>query len=276
MEWTSDAEKAIRKVPFFVRKKVRTRVEEEAKKQGSAMVDLSHVTDARQRFLSNMSSEIKGYQVDACFSEGKCPNAIFTGGLQEKIEVLLKQEDLLGFLKTRVKGALRFHHEFKIAASDCPNACSQPQIKDIGIIAARIPGMTDIPCSACGECVETCKERAIRLVPDSGPDIDRNLCVACGQCVAVCPTGSLAVGAEGYRILLGGKLGRHPRLARELPGIFSEAEALRIIRRCLAFYRAESLPGERFADLAARQEERLTAAVAAPGLRNPVGDVVGD
>ena len=79
-----------------------------------------------KKSLSDMSSEIKGYQVDACFSGGGCPNAIFSGSLQEKIEALLKKENLLGFLKSRVKGDIRFHHEFKIAISDCPNACSQP------------------------------------------------------------------------------------------------------------------------------------------------------
>ena len=28
---------------------------------------------------------------------------------------------------------LKFHHEFRVTVADCPNSCSQPQIKDIGI-----------------------------------------------------------------------------------------------------------------------------------------------
>ena len=55
--------------------------------------------------------------------------------------------------------------------------------------------------------------------------------------------------SEGYRIQLGGKLGRHPRLAMELPGIFSEDDVLRVIRDCIAFYKQRSARGERFADL---------------------------
>jgi len=257
MEWTKAAEKAIQKVPFFVRKKVRAHVEAEAKNDGNEFVSLSHVKTARQRFLTNMSSEIKGYQVDTCFSGGGCPNAITSGDIRNKIDELLKKEDLLGFLKSRVDGEIRFHHEFKIAVSDCPNACSQPQIKDIGIIAAKTPQVTENECVRCMECVGTCKENTIRLEekePDASPIIDDTLCVACGQCIAVCPTGTLAVGKEGYRILLGGKLGRHPRLAEELPGIFSEAETLAIVAGCIAYYKAESHNGERFAELMTRDD----------------------
>ena len=255
MEWTKDAEKAIQKVPFFVRKKVKARVEEEAKNDGSAFVSLSHVKTARQRFVTNMSAEIKGYQVDTCFSDGGCPNAIFSGGIQKKIEELLKKEDLLGFLKSRVGGEIRFHHEFKITVSDCPNACSQPQIKDIGIIAAKTPKLTDTECIQCLECVRTCKENAILLKePDLAPALDLSRCVACGQCIAVCPTGTLAVNNQGYRILVGGKLGRHPRLARELPGIFTEEETLVIIARCVSYYKTKCQGGERFADLLARDD----------------------
>jgi dissimilatory sulfite reductase (desulfoviridin) alpha/beta subunit len=255
MEWTKDAEKAIQKVPFFVRKKVKARVEEEAKNDGSGFVSLSHVKTARQRFLTDMSAEIKGYQVDACFSDGGCPNAIFSGGIQKKIEELLQKEDLLEFLKNRVGGEIRFHHEFKITVSDCPNACSQPQIKDIGIIAAKTPKLTDTECTRCLGCVRTCKENAIYLEePDAAPIVDLSQCVACGQCIAVCPTGTLALNKQGYRILLGGKLGRHPRLAKELPGIFTEEEALAIIARCVSCYKTKSQGGERFADLLARDD----------------------
>jgi len=59
MKWAEDAEKEISKVPFFVRKKVRKRVEKEATERGCAMVSLDHVHATRKRFLSNMESEIK-------------------------------------------------------------------------------------------------------------------------------------------------------------------------------------------------------------------------
>ena len=140
MKWTAEAEVAIKKVPFFVRKKVRLRVENEAAAAGKKVVSLADVKVAQARFMTKMSSEIKGYQVDTCFGSSGCPNPANSGdSLLKKIEEFLEKEDLLGFLKQGVKGDLKFHHEFKVTLAECPNACSQPQIKDIGIIGACIP-----------------------------------------------------------------------------------------------------------------------------------------
>jgi dissimilatory sulfite reductase (desulfoviridin) alpha/beta subunit len=50
-------------------------------------------------------------------------------------------------------------------------------------------------------------------------------------------------------VQLGGKLGRHPRLGRELPGIFSADEVLMIVAACLKFYKQNSRNGRRFAEL---------------------------
>jgi len=251
MKWTQDAEKAIKKVPFFVRKKVRARVEKEAAEEGKNRITLEEVKATRKRFLTNMNSEIKGWQLDTCFSSGECPNqAVSCGALLKKIETLLNEADLLTFLKAHVTGKLKFHHEFRIGLSECPNACSQPQIKDIGIIGACSPLKTDVPCSCCEACVDVCKEDAIRLdMEKETPLIETGPCVKCGQCMNVCPTGTLVEGEKGFRIQLGGKLGRHPQLARELPGIFSEMETLQIIRACIAFYKQNSTHGRRFAEI---------------------------
>ncbi|MBW2252221.1 MAG: 4Fe-4S binding protein, partial [Deltaproteobacteria bacterium] len=190
MKWTSEAEAAVKKVPFFVRKKVRSRIENEAAKAGKKVVSLADVKATQARFLSNMSSEIKGYQLDTCFGASGCPNRANSGDkLLERIERLLKEEDLLAFLKQQVKGELKFHHEFRITMADCPNACSQPQIKDIGIIGASLPVLTDETCTLCEACVDECRENAISLQKEkSRPDINYDLCLACGKCIEVCPT----------------------------------------------------------------------------------------
>ncbi len=255
MEWDSDADKAIQKVPFFVRKRVRSRVEEAARAAGRSRVTMADVTAARERFLKKMDKEVKGYQIDACFGAGGCPNRIADTDISGKIEKILKSADLVGFLREQVGENLKFHHEFRITVSDCPNACSQPQIKDIGIIGAQVPTITENECIRCNACVEACREGAIVLPATSEtPEIDFSLCVKCGQCVRACPTGTIAAGKTGYRVLVGGKLGRHPRLARELPGIYSEAEVLDIVRRCIDYYKANSKNGERFAELIEKDE----------------------
>lgn len=251
MKWTAEAEEAIRKVPFFVRKKVRARVEQEALRNGSEQITLAEVKATQKRYLAGMQSEVKGYQIDACFGPSGCPNAIFgSQDMVDRIETMLKQSNLLGFLLSKGLRELKFHHEFRVTVADCPNACSQPQIKDIGIIGARRPGIADISCTACEACVESCRESAITL--DSqlpAPLIDRRLCVACGQCIPVCPSGTLTSASEGYRIQLGGKLGRHPQLARELPGIYDASTILEIVAACIQIYKSGSQGGERFGEV---------------------------
>lgn len=251
MQWSQDAEDAVKKIPFFVRKKVRARVEKEAADQGKKRVTLADVNATRNRFLSNMSSEIKGYQLDTCFGSGGCPNTCVSGdSLIVRLEKLFQDEDLLGFLKRNVKGDLKFHHEFRVSLAQCPNACSQPQIKDIGIIGAQSPRVGETECSTCLACVETCKENAVQLDTDmTAPIIDFNACISCGACIRACPTGTIEEGKKGFRIQLGGRLGRHPRLAQELNGLFTEDQVIDIIRNCLDFYKKNSRDGERFSAL---------------------------
>ena len=251
MKWTDEAEAAVKKVPFFVRKRVRTRVENEAAAAGKQFVSFADVKATQARFLSKMDSEIKGYQLDGCFGPGGCPNRANPGDrLLEKLEALLQKENLLGFLREQVAGELKFHHEFRITLAECPNACSQPQIKDVGILGACAPNLSEEPCTRCNACIEVCKEDAIRMDDGQGrPVIDHDKCLSCGQCMAVCPTGTIVTGRKGYRVQLGGKLGRHPQLARELPGIFSEDEVVAIVKDCIDFFKRNSKNGKRFAEI---------------------------
>ncbi len=249
MKWTDEAEDAVKKIPFFVRKRVRSRVEKEADAEGKSLITLAEVKATQARFLSKMETDIKGYQIETCFGSGGCPNRAHAGdGLMQKLEALLAEENLLDFLKKEVKGPLKYHHEFRITLADCPNACSQPQIKDIGIIGACVPEITQTPCSQCEACVEACREQAVSL-SDESPVIRFDRCLSCGKCIQVCPTGTLGDGVKGYRVLLGGKLGRHPQLARELPGVFSEDAVLSIVKDCLSFYRTRSKGGARFSEI---------------------------
>jgi len=251
MKWMPEAEDALKKVPFFVRKRVRARVEKDAKEAGQHAVSLADVKATQARYLSSMSSEIKGYQIETCFGPSGCPNrAIISDQLIAKIEAAVKKQDLLGFLKQTVEGDLKFHHEFRIALADCPNACSQPQIKDIGIIGACVPVVSGEPCTMCEACIDACKEGAIRIDTEKeDPVIDNDLCLKCGKCIPACPTGTLAKGKSGFRVQLGGKLGRHPQLAKELPGIYDENTVMEIVKDCLYFYKDKSKHGERFGQL---------------------------
>nr|NJM02245.1 4Fe-4S dicluster domain-containing protein [Desulfobacula sp.] len=253
MKWTGQAEAAIQKVPFFVRKKVIQRVEAHVMQSCKTTVELSDVEGLKKKFLSKggMEKEIKGYEIAACFGGSGCPNSAHSvTRLAADMEKIFDMENLLGFLKSTVKGDLKFHHEFRVSLSECPNACSRPQIADIGIIGAVWPEVSGKACTLCGACVESCDEGAIELdTKIQQPIIHDALCLNCAKCIRACPTGTLAGKQKGFRVMLGGRLGRHPRLAMEAPGIHSHDQVLEIVKNCLRFYKKTSKHGERFSRL---------------------------
>jgi dissimilatory sulfite reductase (desulfoviridin) alpha/beta subunit len=58
----------------------------------------------------------------------------------------------------------------------------------------------------------------------------------CGKCISACPSGVLCEDRKGWRIQVGGKLGRHPQLGKELEGTHSKEEVLAIAERCVDVY----------------------------------------
>lgn len=189
MKWAREAEEAIARVPFFVRRRVRKRVEDEAERRHSCEVTLEHVRACKQKFLTNMEDEVNGYQIETCFGPGGCPHrAIKDPDLVKKLEAILASKDLRAFLKNRVSGPLKLHHEFRVSVSNCPNACSRPQIADLGLIGAARPRIYADGCTGCGACTTICGEDAIQL-SETGvrPIIDGEKCLSCGRCISVCP-----------------------------------------------------------------------------------------
>jgi len=149
MQWTAEAEAAIKKVPFFVRRKVRDRVEQETAEAGRRAVTLADVKASQKRYLARMGEELTGYRVEACFGAAGCPNRLEDGSrLLERIEAVMREADILSFLKQ-----------------------------------------------------------------------------------------------------LGGRLGRHPRLDRELPGLYDADTVIAIVQASVDLYKARSRNGRRFAHL---------------------------
>lgn len=235
--WSEEASLLLSKVPFFVRKKVKKLVEKQALEQRPEVISAAFVRSCQQSYLQGMAKEVRGYRVEACFGYGGCPNRVFSSDeLQKKVEARLHSCNILDFLKKQTQGQVKFHHEFRVTFADCPNACSRPQIVDFGIIACLRPGVDNERCTQCQACAEVCLEWAIRFDQAGHWALDRRRCLGCAQCVAVCPTAALESREEGYRVLLGGKLGRHPRLGQELPVLLQENQVIEVLELCLDFF----------------------------------------
>jgi len=269
MKWSSEAEQAVKKAPFFVRKKVRAAAESYVRAQGRTAVAAADVAAAKKRFLADMDSQVKGYQLDTCFGSSGCTRRAAPGDeIMARAEALLEEADLHTFLRRSVDGPLRFHHEFRVTVADCPNACSQPQIKDVGIIGGVRPGRTAETCTGCGDCRESCPDGAITIEEEQpAPLIDSDRCLLCGLCIQACPTGTLAAAESGFRVLLGGRLGRHPRLGLAVPGLLSADQVLAVLEKSIEFYKQNSRNGERFARLVSPADVEKIAAAA--GVKYP-------
>jgi dissimilatory sulfite reductase (desulfoviridin) alpha/beta subunit len=207
--------------------------------------------------------EVKGWRVETCKGplQGCANRAAPDDALAADLDRLFHERDFGVGLRALVGGALKRRHEFSVAIADCPNACSRPQIVDLGLVGAAEPTVTNDQCHQCMGCVHACREGAVQH-PGLLPMINYDRCLRCGSCTRVCLSGTLQVARRGWRLLLGGKLGRHPRLGVELGGIYPRAGVLAAAGCCIEFYLRHARAGERLGDLLQRVgDEELTACI---------------
>ncbi len=204
--------------------------------------------------------------VSGCNEKGNCPFSLGGArGLIARMEDLLEEEGLARRIAELLPKPGLARHAFRAAVAECPNACSQPQIKDFGVIQESLPGKGEGICTNCGACVKACRENGIDL-DKAGPSIDYAKCMRCGACVKACPEGALAAQKKGFSVYIGGRLGRHPRLGLRVLEMAAEESVLRALRAAVRLYAREGSAGERFGDLADRLgtgpiKEELEAAV---------------
>jgi anaerobic sulfite reductase subunit C len=283
VKWNPEAEKKIKRVPFFVRKMAKNAAEEEARKRGiseitpelidevkksvfkkpekganieNEVASLEQIVETAMRAAEELSYKGRFYEVSICGSPAKlpgttarCPFALVDGlSVFDKAKKALDESGLSQFIENGIEGPVLVHHKFKVAIAGCPNSCSEPQIKDFGIVAVAKPQVTSTECTKCGECVRACPENSVRLTK-KGVEIKTEKCLNCARCIMACEQGALEKGETGYKILIGGRLGRRPRLAEELPGIYQEDEVIKILKKLLSLMIERGKPGERSAYL---------------------------
>lgn len=178
----------------------------------------------------------KMYKIEACRGlKGECKNSLLKDkDLTEGLEDLLNGINFSKELKSKLDTSIRHHHLFKIGISACPNGCSQPQIKDLGIIAKTEVELIKDKCIKCDNCIITCKEKAIDR---NKYQVIKSDCLKCGDCFRVCQNEAIDIINSGYQLLAGGKLGRHPKLAVEFKQeIISKKSLVEEINKLLSWY----------------------------------------
>jgi anaerobic sulfite reductase subunit C len=192
-----------------------------------------------------MTDHLSAYTVKVCRGAARCPHAVLGHDLTAELKSVIAASGWPEFLAL-MNRPIRHHHQFRVAVASCPNGCSQPHIADFGLVAVARINVEPERCSGCGHCVAVCAEKALDL--EDAIRLDQSRCLGCAACARVCPEKALRVADTGYRVLLGGKLGRHPRLAHEL-GFFSLTLALEILRNTLKVLMEHGRPGMRLGEL---------------------------
>lgn len=203
-----------------------------------------------------------GWRIEACRGcEGGCPNAL-TGiePLRLKIETILRHSARIAPDQLLPKGQAHAQRPLRVALAACPNACSQPQVRTIGLIASVRPHRVTVDCTGCSQCAAVCREAALDATPGTAR-LDATRCVGCGQCATVCAHGALDLRPLGFRLLVGGRLGRHPRFGVEWPGLLQPAQVPEAVGRILAEWVCNARDREPLAVVSARMDpERLLEA----------------
>jgi dissimilatory sulfite reductase (desulfoviridin) alpha/beta subunit len=255
MEWSKEAEIRINKAPFFIRNIAKKKAEEVAKNRGKNVVDIRDIEIAKKNKelydLSTMDLSIDG-MVNSSFREmilcggvKGCPLTLFNDAEVAKIfDKVLKEESLDDVLSSKIDRPILYHNKFKTSISGCPNNCAHPQIKDISIVGYSIPKVNQGLCISCHQCVSSCPEGLINLYKD--PEIDFEGCIDCEKCVSVCPTESISIAEKGYRIFIGGRLGRKPHLAKKFIDVQSTQELEVLLRKLVALYKQCVIEGKNF------------------------------
>ncbi len=267
MDWTDEAQALLKRVPFFMRSLARRKAEEYARGKGMGTVTPEVLAEARkahrgdsisededvEKLVSRLEDETgrtgnyrrRFFEVKACASVSGCPMALLDGkALFERVVGEVESSGLERRLESRARRPVLAHQRLRVAIAGCPNACSEPQIRDLGLVGKVIPRRGEGECNSCNLCVEACTEGAISI--ERGyPEVDRARCVGCGLCIRTCPEGALEDGRGGVRVLVGGRLGRRPRLARALHELAPEKIALEVLRDILTLFEEAASQGKR-------------------------------
>lgn len=201
----------------------------------------------------SQTGEASTFRVEVCRAKERgCRSALTVlTPLQEATIEAIRESGWDEYLRRRVGGKPLAHQQLRVALAACPNCCTQPQIKDLGIVAGLSPKGIASSCTGCGKCAQVCQESAIAVAEEQAT-FDRQICVSCGLCVRECQADAIETDGLRFHILVGGKLGRHPRFAEALPETVDTSQVSAVVRRLLRAVMDNMEDGERIGDVVQR------------------------
>lgn len=263
--WDSEAAQALSNVPLLVRALARRKVEERVLAQGRQRVLLSDFTEAQARFQSVMGgrSEAQAQELlpqknrpgasltvlEACHGQlSDCPHRLIdVEAWRQTVEKWLERNQVGERLRARVNDEqVLFHHKLRLAISGCANGCARPQIANLALVGTLRPEFYLDHCQGCGGCARLCPDKAIKMIDDR-PVWDERACQGCLACQQACPTECILASGSAARVLMGGKLGRHPHLAATVGTAARPELAVEQFKTALDDFLDQAGPEERFA-----------------------------
>jgi dissimilatory sulfite reductase (desulfoviridin) alpha/beta subunit len=197
-------------------------------------VEIPHV---QLKDLERVKAELGkvGQEIASCGARVRVPTAC--GGCEYNRKGLTDTQRMVREATERFFGRAGIGHKFKMAFSGCPNDCPHTSSNDLGFQGAVEPEFDAAACTACGLCVQACKEKVIVQARDGAkPRWLRSRCLFCGDCIRCCPVDAWHAGRTGWMVRVGGKHGRHPITGAKIAAFLPDETVMPAIAAILEWY----------------------------------------
>jgi Pyruvate/2-oxoacid:ferredoxin oxidoreductase delta subunit len=240
VEWDSQAADEFIKMPYAAAGKegARAYAEKLARKNGSDKVTLKEFEETKKVYFAGVPEKVRIRELEKRIAEGEID-------LRQRMEkeardMLAREVDLCDIQLCHARNFRCRNQNIEVRelklVSVCPNGCTAPESRDFGVAGVAKPMVTDGVCNECFTCVDTCRRRAI-LIRNGRPEIDVTRCDCCGQCVKLCPDDVLAYEDSGYKIWVGGHIGRIPQYGYVLFKMADKDTLFRALEVCVELIR---------------------------------------
>lgn len=187
--------------------------------------------------LDKLKNELKkiGQRIASCGPRVRV--ATGCGGCEYNARGIIDAQKLAITVDKKFFGIPTVHGKFKISFAGCPADCTRAKGADIGFVGEVEPKLDEQKCITCGLCAKACLEDAIVQDGKTGlPIYYRMKCIFCGDCIKVCPTSAWYQNRIGCGLYVGGRWGRHPRMANLITHLFPLKNIIPAIKRTIEWY----------------------------------------